>query len=411
MTKAKFLAVELRKVDRPHFPHLIPAAVIRAMPGTPGTFQNDPGRREVRHVPFKDLTAQIRRVLVFGGSAAFGVDVEFSKIFSNLLQQQARAELGDPTFEVLNMGRTGWELNSVIPKIQQVVSGLPATPEAVIIYAGNNEVLSVASDLDFICPDPWESVYLYRAFLRAMTSARLERHLSGHDRLHSVDGGPLNWKFMAGQLWQPCGVFQDASFWPRLKKAYVLQHRKNLARISRWLRRRGILVMLVAPPVNLVYFPGSIQKQPVTHRAVGREGYLALSSRLSEILLEPRGRLANLEAFVAREPTGAIQWYALGMELEANKRYARAVRCFKRARRAQFGVLAGLPAFVDTVKSLEGDGVLVVPTDDWFPRDRPPAHQAGRLFLDAMHANPEGHIRLAGAMAKKLFPHLKRPDR
>ena len=404
----KFLTEELRKVDRPHFPHLIPKAVIRARPGTPGTFRNDPGRREVRHVPLKDIPPGIRRVLVFGGSAAFGVDVEFDKIFSNLLQQQARARLGDPTFEVLNMGRTGWELNSVIPKIQQVVSGLPARPEAVILYAGNNEVLSVASDLDFICPDHWESVYLYRAFLRAMTSARLDRHLSGHDRLHSVDGGPLTWEFIAGQQWQPCGVFQDASFWPGLKKAYVQQHRKNLTRISGWLRQKGILVLLVAPPINLVYFPGSIQKQPVTHRAVGREGYLALSSRLAGILLEPRGRLANLEGFVAREPTGAIQWYALGMEYEAIKQYPEAVRCFRRARRAQFGVLAGLPAFVDTVKSLEGDGVLVVRTDDWFPGDRAPTHQAARLFLDAMHANPEGHRRLAGAIAKRLFPHLKR---
>ena len=401
-----FLAVEMSKVDRPHFPHLIPSAVIRAPPGTPGTFNNDPGRQEVRHVPPRDIPAGPRRVLVFGGSAAFGVDVEYSKIFSTLLQQQGRAALGDPTFEVLNMGRTGWELNSVIPKIQQVVAAMPR-PEAVIIYAGNNEVLSVASDLDFICPDPWEKVYLYRAFLRAMTSARLDKHLSGHDRLHSVDGGPITKKFMARQLWRPCGTFQDASFWPRLKKAYVQQHRKNLVHISDWLQLKQILVVLVAPPINLVYFPGSIQKQPVTQRAVGRSTYRDLTARLYGIL-RMDSRKKELLDFVAREPTGAIQWYALGMEMEMEKRFAEAARCFRRARRAQFGVLAGLPSFADTVKSLEAPGVLVVRTDDWFPADRAPHMQAGELFMDAMHANPAGHARLARAIGARLFPELKR---
>ena len=50
-----FLRAELKKVAQPHFPFLIPAAVIRAPPGTPGAFNGDPGRREVRHVPPENL--------------------------------------------------------------------------------------------------------------------------------------------------------------------------------------------------------------------------------------------------------------------------------------------------------------------------------------------------------------------
>ena len=404
----RFVAAELEKVDRPHFPHLTPEASYRVAPGNAGAFKDDPGRREVTRLLPGNIPPDPTRVLVFGGSAAFGVDVPFDKIFSTLLQQLGREQLSDPAFEVLNMGRTGWELNSVLPKIRQVVSGMKAPPAAVIIYAGNNEVLAVASDLDFICPDPWEVLHLYRAYLKFMTTTRLHNYLHGHDRLHSIDGGPLSWKYLSNQIWQPCGMYKDASFWPRIKKAYVAQHRKNIEQITAWLKKRGVLVVLVAPPVNLIYFPGSIQKQPATHRAVGQDKYSEAAARLRSILRQPNGRLKALEAYVARHPDGAIQWYGLGMALESHKQHRLAARCFRRARAEQFGVLAGLPSFVKTVESMDEDGVVVIRTSQWFSPTVPPTHQAGALFNDAMHLNPGGHKRLAAEIAEELFPLLKK---
>ncbi len=404
----RFVAHELKKVDLPHFPHLVPEASYRVAPGTHGTFKDDPGRREVTRLLPGDIPPQPTRVLVFGGSASFGVDVPFEKIFSTLLQQQGRKELSDPKLEVLNMGRTGWELNSVLPKIRQVVSGMKAAPAAVIIYAGNNEILSVAGDLEFICPDPWEVLHLYRAYLKFMTTTSLHKQLHGHDRMHSIDGGPLTWRYLADRVWQPCGMYDDASFWPAIKKAYVAQHKKNIEQITAWLKKRGVLVVLVAPPLNLVYCPGASQMQPVTHRAVGKEAYQATAARLRAILRKPAGRLQALEAFVAKHPDGAIQWYGLAMALEAHKQHRLAARCFLRARAEQFGVLAGLPSFVKTVESMTGDGVIVIRTSHWFPTHIPPTHQAGALFNDAMHLNPGGHKRLAKEIGEKLFPRLKK---
>ena len=403
----RFMALELAKVGKPKFPQLVPAATMRVPAHTPGTFKRS-GIEEVLHVPPQVMSTNVRRVLVFGGSAVFGVEVEISRTFPARLQVEARAQLGDPTLEVLNMGRTGWELASVVGKIRQVVSGMRRKPEVVVLYSGNNETMAVAGDMDMACRTHKENLYLYWVLLKAMARADLQHHLHGLDRLQMYDGGKASPQFMVSRLWRPCGVFEDASFWPTIRAAYVEQYRKNLEEIVAWLRQQGILVLLVAPPVNLVYFTGAIQKQPVSYRKLGRSGYEQLSAELAKILEGPAAtRLARLEAFVRKEPTGSVQWYALALELETQKQYSRAARCYRKARNHQFGAVAAMPDLVATVKSLRRPGVLVVETDHWFPKNRAPHVQAEALFLDVMHPRPEGHKKLAEDIGRVLLPRLK----
>lgn len=388
-----------------------PGVVLTRVPdGTPGAMHDAGMKSSILPYAPADIPSDGRKVLLFGGSAAFGFNLPYEQTLAHHLQGELnRDRPGDP-IQVLNMAGLGVELNAVVYKVRQAVDGMRRAPEAVIINSGNNEFLDF---LPRVGIRPWEALRLYWLAEEVFRTRRWLGPPRGLEprRLFEMSFQPLAAAEMAPHLWQPGFFLDDASFWPRARQIYLDNYRLRLRDITAWLRQRGVTVVLVAPPVNLYFFPGNAQKQPVSSQPLGKSAYRALARELYALLdsTPGLGDEAALSAFVKRVPDGAIQLFALAQLLDHRGRHADAHRLFEQSRDQMMGVLSSLPAMNRLVLGLGAPGVLPVDTRALYEPGRPLLDQARASFIDSCHPSSEGNQRLARLIARVLTPALLRP--
>ncbi len=392
-TAAPSLDAYLGRLEARLGQELPPAAknLVRVPAGTPGSqvceathvLPVEPGR----------LPRDQRRLLIFGGSAAHGWGVKYRATFGHLVESTLRRELADQRIKVLNFGHPGWDLKASVVLMRRVVQGLDARPETVIIYSGNNEFYE-AWRPPRIGTRPWEMMHLY---------GRLTRWLFPVKEIQPMED-PAGARVLEF-IWLPGGGLQDASFWASERKLIQRRYRTTLSSAVAWLRQRGIHVVLVPPPVNLDFFPGSMLPQPLTYRAVGRAGHRTLERKLRDILSPTSGapRLKHLSRFVEQEPSGPLQQWALGRMLDRAGLHDRAMSHLARARDQMWGYGAAIPTLGSIVRAQAGEGISVIDTRQMYATGRSVGEQADRLFEDACHLTKRGHELLANRIAKVLL--------
>lgn len=339
----------------------------------------------------EQLPADRRAVLIFGGSAAYGLGIDWPLTYTHLLGQALQDAPGG--VELVNLARPGWELDSQVEVLRQVIPRLRRPPAAVVIYAGNNEVPESWRP-PRIGRRPWESLAIYRVLRRWLRpTRRLERHFD--DDLHPD-------KLLAG-TWLPEGGLSDASFWLAERRDYLDSFGRALEGAVRWLGQRKIPVVLVAVPVNLDFFNGRLVPQPLTYRAIAPGAQRALADRLRQALgRSGGGRLEALRALVKAEPSGVVQRWALGRQLDTQGGADEARDQLSRARDAAWGYGGALPSIARRTLELAGPGVRVIDTRSWYGGAEPIQAQARGLFIDACHLSRAGHRRLANDLTPVL---------
>jgi lysophospholipase L1-like esterase len=367
-----------------------PADVTMRVPeGTADSFPYEGEMGHIVRVDPRGLSPGARRVLLFGSSAAYGFGVPFADSLGAQLEAMLRRE-GAPPLRVLNLARPAWELVSQVRLVREVVAELPHPPEAVVLYAGNNEFYE-----HWLPPRigarPWESLGVYRLLKGWLTRPR---------KIPDPHGG-VEAREAASQVWSPSGGLTDASFWPRERALHVEQYRRTLKDLVAWLRARKIVVVLVPPPVNLGFFAGSLQPQPLTYApvSVGAQAELGRELRAA---LGTTPDLPRLERLTRDPAAGPLQHWALGQLLDRAGRHAEAARQLSLARDRMWGYLAAVPTLASIVRELRQPGVGIVDDAEWYPSDRPVRELSRELFIDACHPSRRGHELLAREIARLL---------
>ena len=390
---------------RPHLDGQLPGprdprVLMRVKEKTPGAVDFQGGGGEYRLVDLARLPGE-RRVLVFGGSAAWGPSYDYPQTFAALVQRDLRTRLADPSLQVINLARPGWELNRVKELLLHVVQSLPRAPAAVILLSGNNELLHVAP-LRGVGVPVRPPLVLYRLLTREFARRGWLGPPPDTDpnAFTGVQEAPYSAAQIRQRVWRPGRGVNDASYWPLVRQAYLAQYRQNLRAIARELGRRKIPLVLVPPPINLHYFPGGMLPQPVTFKEVGPAGYRRQSWRLQRALKRPT--LARLEALVKDLPDGPLQRFALGQMYDAAGRRQEAYQQLMAARASMMGFLESLPAMTAAALSLQGPGVSVMDTRSWYQDARSVRKTALSMFVDSCHLNDDGHKRLAKMIVAAL---------
>jgi len=350
-----------------------------------------------------------RRILLLGGSAAFGEGAPFEQTVGQRLQRalQQKATSQRPLPVVLNLARPGWELTSVLALGRRVVAALDEPPLAVVLYSGNNEFLHPS--LESLGWTPPEQLALYRLFERLLRRNRWLRPPRDFrpDQFRATSFGPMSPEQITQRIWQPNAGLQDCSHWPETRRIILDAYRRGIAAFDAELRQRGVPLFLVPPPINLSYFPGASQPQPATFAALGRVGYqtraLALATAIARGDQEELARLAR-----ARE-AGPLAAYAEAQVLEEQGRHAKALAGYWRARQQMMGILSSLSTMSAIRRELLPG--RTVDTRGWYTPGQPVRTQSLRLFRDSCHLTSEGHRRLSQQLERALTPLLNpHPD-
>ena len=380
-----------------------PRVVLRVAPETADARPFPGPGGKVRVLAPEQLPAG-RRVLLLGASAAYGDGVKQRQTLAWQLQTllRARRPAGDGAqLQVLNLARPAWELNSVAALAERLLEQLSARPAAVVLYTGNNE-FSIPPIFQLQQRSPLSALASYRLVLhQARTRGWLKPppgsdfHAFRNPRWEVFDAAAIR-----ARLWHNSAGLPDMSYWTRVRKLQLTQFRTRLAQLVARVKAAGVPLVLVPPPVNLHFFPGGIYPQPVTYRAVGSKKYAALAARLDRAL--ERSDLPALQALAREEPSGPLQRYYLGQQLDQAGKYRQAGRHLEAARDHTMGLLAALPSTAVACGELAAPGVAVVDSSDFYGGQRSVRERSRELFNDSCHPSAVGHRLLAQKVAAAL---------
>ena len=375
-----------------------PEVLWRVPMGTPGAVDFVGGGGVYKLVRPSRLPAG-RRVLVFGGSAAWGPSFDYPRTFPAVVQQRLRRRLGDDSIQVLNLARPGWELNRVKALLLRVVHQL--RPAAVILLSGNNELLHVRHLEEVGMPRP-NPLALYRLTTHLLRNRGWLPPPRGTnpDAITGEQAEPYSAAQVSRRIWRPGRGLDDASHWLHVRQAYLAQYRLNLELIKQQLAKLGVPLVLVPPPINLHYFPGGLRSQPATFARVGAAGYHKLCGRLERALEDATGR--QLKALIKEHPSGPLQHFMLGQLHDAAGRRRQAYLRLMAGRDRMMGFLESLPSMTEAAVKLRGPGLKVIDTRAWYRDPRSIRETAVKLFVDSCHLTDDGHARLAGMLSSAL---------
>jgi tetratricopeptide (TPR) repeat protein len=342
------------------------------------------------------------RILVLGGSTAFGHPFEPPAPFANWLDARLKHLLPEHAFEVLNLGSNGFHSDTLL-RLLQDLDDLEAS--ALVIYSGHNEFLD--RNLEAVLRPYWHSVRsrVQRSRLGTWLGTRIDSRTA-----------PAN---LPGHLLEK-QLIHDA---PLLSEAQLQRGHQNFAHdlrlICHWAAQRKIRVLLCQPvsdlldtPVEYAFFcretkaPQRQQLRAALEQVRGRRRHLEEQQQAGAAadLAAVESCLADLEQCSTLDPQVAQLHYERGRLLLLLGRTAQAEAELRRARERDGHPIRATPAIHQTLTELGRD--LSLPVAD--PRSRfrnaAPNGLPGQngLFMDYCHPDLEGHRLIADAVLEAM---------
>lgn len=336
------------------------------------------------------------RVVVLGGSTAFGLYVGENRAFGGVLEDLLNRSMPRGDVRVVNLAVPGWDSHRVAAVLPQI---LRLDPDLLLVHSGHNELLA---------PPAIESSAEGGAI------ARVHRGLRDHSvlyrwldywRLEARGGSETITEDEAGLRAAETLVFNAEALArerrPRPRPARIERARRaygdNLEEIIGVARRADVPLVLVLPEPNLLMAP----IRPAGDEPPGLARLLE-AFRASLQQGDPAEAVALLDSAVSLAPDDPFLRYQRGLGLlilgrrGAESELERALALDTQTHRIT-------PQLQETfLEVVERTGVPWVDTRPIFRRQLS-MERAGELFIDHVHPTAEGHARIAQA----LFPAVR----
>lgn len=306
------------------------------------------------------------RIFCVGGSTVYGDGVEESEAFPALLQKILPERFPPRRFEVINAGTCGYGTARTLNVVREV---LDYSPDALVIYALNNEVLDKAAAKKF---DSWR-----------WRLARRARFLSG---LRSLS--LLAWAVERILPLSPPTVREVSE----AERCEMLDRfRENMATMVREAKARGVAVVLCTGAVN--FKEKGLSPDQVTR---GR-------ARVFSAEPDPRTKLREYEA----DPQPYDRYYGMAVCYEALREADKAREYYLKAIEYDPYPLRVTPSENRAIRKLaRQEGVLLADIEQAISKLSPGGIVGFEYLPDNCHFNPAGHRVAAEEIAKALAPLL-----
>ncbi len=324
------------------------------------------------------------RILVIGGSLAYGWPYDDRLSFPRLLEVGLRRVAPERHFRVINMGAPGWGTTRLRALAADL---LRLDPDLVVVASGNNEAL--------------EASFSEQVFSRRESTIRLLSALSRRSHLVSAMIDLEREVRRRRGVPSRSGRVATSDWWDRRDELLRI-FRGNLTAIVETFRSAGARVHLATVPVNLQSCPPMARDGPGepmgSSDAAWARGY-----REAAALLE-RDRaadaLASLEPLAEALPESARVHYLRAQAQESIGAAAAAATSYQRALELDRSMLRATPALNAGVERVAAE--LDVPVADLVAalgRASRIGAPGDGLFLDNCHPTRRGASLLALATA------------
>ncbi len=325
-------------------------------------------------IPAAKKTGELR-VLVLGGSAAFG-DPQPEFGFPVLLEARLRRMVPDRTFRVINGAMTS--INShVLPWIYRDCRVLK--PDAVIVLAGNNEVVGPFGPTAVLTPSMSSP-----AFVR--TAVRFRRTRLGQWMSRQGGASELReWRGMEMFLGSSFG-FEDPAV-----RAVRAAFEKNLQHLAEACRDDSVPMILMTVPVNLADCPP-----------------LEIPDRVEPVTQSIPDSIPDSVDWYAGDVSEAVRLFREGETALAAGDPDRAAASFSASRdadRQRFRADSGMQEVIRRVGSTM-EGGRWIDAEQAF-HDRSGGLPGRDLFVDHVHYTAKGNLLLSELASIELVRALK----
>lgn len=298
------------------------------------------------------------RVFVLGESSTAGFPYPRNGTFSRVLRDMLRDVLPDDSVEVVNLGIAATNTYALADIAREV---LAQSPDAVLIYAGHNEyygALGAASTENVLGSSPaLTRVYLWMLRSRLVLALReaLQRGRSG--------GAP---DAQAATLMETLAGTREIPLGGEIYRRGVRQFETNLTRVVRVFRDEGV-------PVFVGSLASNLRDQP------------PLAARAN------RGPAAAEGAYLEARHALRTENLTLAQTLYARARDLDVVR---------FRAPTEFNLVVERVT--KRTGAAYVPIAEAAARDAPGGVPGAEFFLEHVHPNRRGYVRIASVFFESL---------
>ncbi len=375
-----------------------------------GSMPVDWGTLELR-VP---KPARTFRVALFGGSSVYGSGVRREETFGRRLEELIREALPGHRIEVYNLGVPAWGMRSILPLIEEL---LELDPDLICLYTGHNELLAQEGRrMVLSIPRPLLEARarlrrsaLFLSLQRGLLAAR-DRWFGGAEGaspggvlIRVRDAGPAEWDSMSMEE-------RRTRAWKTAQVAELI-FEAALDRAAARCAERAVPLVLCVPPSDLT----DMARLSLHHHALTDDQQTRWSAHAA------RG-LALADSFHY-----AAAWDELSAALAIDDSYARVTwkagicarelglsqaRELLERSRDSGGLSYRIPsALMETMRLVARRRHLpLVDFDRLFAAESEDGITDGRLLVDHVHPNPEGHQLIAREIFSTLRRHRLLPD-
>ena len=336
------------------------------------------------------------RVFCLGGSAAQGWPHETVDTYPALLQRKLRRLLPDRRIEVVDVAGNSYASQRVKAVFDEIIS---YDPDLILIYTGNNEFLEegISRSRPRIA-SPWR----HSAALRILHGSLLRQG-------ETFDGDHGTAATTSARAQYALAVASGGRRQPEMCQTIRSRYSDNITTMARTARARGVDLMLLTVPVNLVDWKPNVS----AHRLAGPEREAWMVSYREGVVALEEDRAADaarsLHAAVALDKEHAASWYYLGRALRRIGRYPEALAAFEAA--VEHDALPSRSIFDDDLRVVaRSEGVPIVDLVGLFARHSPGGLVGFDQFVDYVHPTPASNERIAHEIVKRLAERQMLPE-
>jgi len=395
-------------------------------------YEAGPWVRTRNVVPGDVVRNREHRVLLIGGSAAFGFPYRYADTLAGLLDPMLGRRLGGKRVRILNAAQVGWTSGELAPVVDQAVRFYK--PTAIVLFLGNNEWFHW-QPVPRPSPDRPPSAEPPAREELSQTSINVLRTLAHSRALAAIEYGLVQWMVANRQARQdearqsltrdrfeshheltgadyavemPLAPERyDPSEWLTVRQEYLEMFRANLSKMVATARDADVPVVLLTVPFTPRLSPAWKHRQPHSFAPEHRRQVTAAIADASQALGQKRfdEGLATVTDALDLDPHPAILHYLKAQCLEGLERHELAELAYAESRERTIGNLGSRLSTNRIIREVAGAaGVPVIDVQALFQQygARWQRHYNVDLIHDDCHPTPLGHQLIAEALAPLL---------